>query len=147
MKQPEIFLIFHPAFCGELKLVAQRSLAMNAKLLLVVLWMMLTSYSIDGNAQANQALSNLNATSVNQHLVPSANNVRDLGSAGNGWRYLYLYGRVYINGTLTIHTSGFPNSNFFAGGSAGNTTLTSGSTTGLGRYTLSHLTSGDYNTA
>ena len=94
---------------------------------------LLTAHAEDGRAQANVTLSNLMAnTAVNQHLLPSANNTRDLGSAALGWRYLYLSGRIYLGGTLALHASG--TDNFFAGLYAGNTTLTGSGNTGTGLF-------------
>lgn len=54
-------------------------------------------------AQANTSLSNLtNPTSVNQSLIPSANNSIDLGSSTLGWKSIYLKGSVYIAGDKFI---------------------------------------------
>jgi len=119
---------------------------MKTKLLIVLLGTAFSCYVQRSDAQANTSLSNLVANNgVNQHLLPSANNTRDLGSAAKGWRYLYLSGRIYINGTLTMHATG--SGSLFNGGSAGNTTLTGINSTGVGRFALNNLTSGNNNTA
>lgn len=46
---------------------------------------------IDGNAggKANTALSNLTTTSINQNLIPNADNTQDLGSPTYGWSTFY----------------------------------------------------------
>ena len=41
---------------------------------------------------ASTSLNNLTATSINQALLPSATNIRDLGSASRAWRNLYVTG-------------------------------------------------------
>ncbi len=50
---------------------------------------------------ASTSLNNLTATSINQALLPSATNTRDLGSAARAWRSLYTTG-IYprTGGTL-----------------------------------------------
>jgi trimeric autotransporter adhesin len=99
------------------------------------------------NAQwANKTLSNLTApTAVNESLLPGKTNVKNLGSSSNQWQYLYLYGRIYLNGILAMHAHGADN--FFAGPYAGNTSLTGTRNTGIGVYALYKITSGFSNTA
>ncbi len=62
----------------------------------VLTWVSLTSVT-----GANNALSNLTTTSINQALLPSTTNARDLGSASRAWRTTYTTG-VYprTGGTL-----------------------------------------------
>lgn len=96
------------------------------------------------NAQANTALSNLAATSVNQDLVPATTNARTLGSATKSWKYIRLGSGVYLKNLLTIHSTGI--NGFFAGPSAGNATLTGAYNTGIGTNALVKLTTGTNNT-
>jgi hypothetical protein len=59
-------------------------------------------------AQANTSLSNLvSPTSVNQNLLPSSDNTKDLGSTSSSWKDGYFDGSAYVLTTL------------FAGGSSG----------------------------
>ncbi len=108
--------------------------------------LMLLAFYNNSNAQANNTLSNLTSpTAVNQSLLPGTAHSKNLGNSTNQWQYLYLYGRIYLNGTLTMHAHG--QDNFFAGGYAGNTSFTGIENTGIGKYALYHLTSADDNTA
>jgi hypothetical protein len=66
---------------------------------------------------ANTSLSNLAATSVNQHVLPDANNKRNLGSFNKSWRALYLDSEIYIKDYLFIHNKGVENT--FTGQTAG----------------------------
>jgi trimeric autotransporter adhesin len=97
-------------------------------------------------AQANKALSNLTSpTAVNQSLLPSTAHSKNLGNSTNQWQYLYLYGRIYLNGVLTMHAHG--TNNFFAGGTAGNTSVTGANNTGVGVSALQNISGGSSNTA
>jgi hypothetical protein len=96
--------------------------------------------------QANISLSNLALpTSINQALLPNANNIRDLGSSGARWRFLHLDSAIFFKNTRTVHIRGV--NNFFAGMNAGNITLTGNGNSALGNLALLRLTSGVYNTA
>jgi len=46
--------------------------------------------NIGGGSGANTALSNLITTSINQSLLPSATNLRDLGSSSLNWKDAYM---------------------------------------------------------
>jgi hypothetical protein len=95
---------------------------------------------------ANTTLSNLKSpTAVNQNLLPGTAHSKNLGNSSNQWQYLYLYGRIYLNGVLTMHAHG--TENFFAGPYAGNTSVTGIGNTGTGENALYKLTQGDDNTA
>src|SRR5947208_516711 len=103
---------------------------------------------VDGKtiAQANISLSNLTSpTAVNQSLLPGTTNSKNLGGSSNQWKYFYLYGRIYINGILTMHAHG--TDNFFAGPNVGNTSNTGNSNTGIGSHALFYLSSGYANDA
>lgn len=54
---------------------------------------------------ANTSLSNLTATSVNQSLVPDANNSRNLGSNTIAWEDTWLGGKLYIAGAPWTSTA------------------------------------------
>jgi hypothetical protein len=100
---------------------------MKTKLLSILIWIMLTCYAINSNAQANTQLSNLvSPTKINQNLLPNTDNIRDLGSGTKTWRNLYLWGSVHLGGAT-----------FLAGGS----------NTAVGYYVLSSNTTGFNNTA
>lgn len=95
---------------------------------------------------ANTTLSNLKSpTSINQNLLPGTAHSKNLGNSSNQWQYLYLYGRIYLNGVLAMHAHG--TENFFAGSYAGNTSVTGIGNTGTGENSLYKITSGDNNTA
>ncbi|HEY2727022.1 MAG TPA: tail fiber domain-containing protein, partial [Parafilimonas sp.] len=119
---------------------------MKTKILPVIICTAFTGFTVTSNAQANQSLSNLTSpTAVNQSLLPSTAHSKNLGSSSNQWQYLYLYGRIYINGALTMHAHG--TQNFFAGPYAGNISVTGIDNTGTGEYALTKITSGNDNTA
>src|SRR5690349_3815659 len=66
--------------------------------------MIVLPYSSMLYGQANTTLSNLvSPTSVNQSLLPNADNARELGSATKGWRKLYLDSAIYMVGSKFIH--------------------------------------------
>jgi hypothetical protein len=119
---------------------------MNKKLLLVLTSAVFTGYALNSHAQANQQLSNLTSpTAINVELLPNSNNSRNLGSSTFGWKSLYLTGRFYINGTLTMHAPGAYN--FFIGPGAGNTAVTDSFNTATGANALHSVTNGRHNTA
>ncbi len=107
-------------------------------------------------AGANRNLSNLLATSVNQHLLPAANNSRDLGSNARKWKSVYLYNlrfpdattqstaaKIYIGGTGvsiagTVITNTAPDQTVNLTGS--------GATTITGTYPNFDISSTDNNT-
>lgn len=92
---------------------------MKKKLSSIILLVFITSV-VTYNAQrhANTALSNLvSPTSVNQSLLPSTDNIINLGSVANSWRSVYLDSQIYIKNILAIHSRG--SGNFFAGLNAG----------------------------
>jgi trimeric autotransporter adhesin len=111
--------------------------------LLLVLFINITN---NAYTQANTTLSNLvSPTSVNQSLLPSANNAFTLGSTTRSWRFLYIDSQIYIKDVLAIHSRG--TGNFFTGQSAGNLTLTGSYNTAFGQSALPVLTSGGSNVA
>src|SRR6478735_2972067 len=121
---------------------------MNKKLTLVLAAVIaITSTGLQkANAQANTGLSNLTSpTAVNQHLIPNNNNGRDLGSAANRWRILYLEGSIYLNDTLFLHSKGIKNT--FIGKQAGYSLTTGKYNTAGGYKSLYSITTGNYNTA
>lgn len=94
---------------------------------------------------ANRSLSNLETvTAVNTHLLPSGSGVWALGSAGNGWRDLYLTANAYFQGNRTISVYG---TNNFFGTLAGNPSITGDNNVGIGPYSLSNFVSGNWNTS
>src|SRR3954447_24856695 len=108
---------------------------MKTKLIPVLMSAVFTGYTINSHAQANQQLSNLSSTTaVNHSLQPGTNNAINLGSSTRQWKYLYLHDRIYLNGILTMHTSG--TNNYFNGPDAGNTTLTGNLNTATGIQAL-----------
>ncbi len=118
------------------------------KQLSLILFRIIIVSMFTGNAysQANTNLSNLvSPISINQHLLPNADNVLDLGSATRSWRFVYLDSQVYLKNILAIHARGI--GNFFTGLSAGNNTLTGTYNSGFGQFALSRLTSGIRNSA
>ncbi len=64
-------------------------------------WRVIGSTAVSGG-YANTALSNLTTTSINQSLIPNANNTLDLGTSANGWRSLYAATSVLTAGVDTI---------------------------------------------
>lgn len=58
-------------------------------------WILVAGGGLGG---ANQALSNLLPTAINEHLVPNADNVKDLGASGLAWRELFV--REIASGNL-----------------------------------------------
>jgi hypothetical protein len=106
---------------------------------------MLTIYSINSDAQANQRLSNLvSQTAVNQSLLPNADDTKSLGSNFFEWNDLYIH-QIFLDEVPTIQAPGIDN--YFFGGNAGNASVKGLSNTGTGSYALSRLTDGFSNTA
>jgi len=58
------------------------------------------------SAGANKGLSNLNATSINQSLLPNATGTFDLGSSSLKWRDAYLGSIHFADGTSMTTASG-----------------------------------------
>ncbi len=57
-------------------------------------------------SQANTTLSNLvSPTSVNQNLIPSSNNGKNLGSSSKGWKNGYFTNAIYLYGFKIIDAS------------------------------------------
>jgi hypothetical protein len=119
---------------------------MKTKFLPVLFGIILSCYTINSNAQANQKLSNLTSpTAINQSLLPGVNNTINLGKDSLRWKNVYLGNALYLKGAISIHMPG--TNNFFVGFNAGNTSLTGYNNTGTGLYSLFSLTSGKWNTA
>ncbi len=96
-----------------------------------------------GSGFANTALSNLTTTSINQDLVPNADNSRNLGSSSAGWKDFYMNGSVYLGGQRFLNGFG---DNTFAGRNAG-INNTSYSNAAFGFQALYTNTTGNTNTA
>ena len=95
---------------------------------------------------ANTALSNLaSPIAVNQHLLPDANNKRNLGSFNKSWRSLYLDSEIYLKDYLFIHNRG--DQNTFSGQSAGASLTTGMYNSGFGYQALYYDTAGSCNSA
>lgn len=113
---------------------------------LLSLSMFLFAASQYANSQANQSLSNLVGTSINQSLIPNVSSSRDLGASNLMWRNLRLSSSVYI-GSARFLSNGGVISNTFTGTSSGIKNPTGSANTGHGAYTLSSDTTGNNNTA
>ena len=118
---------------------------MKTKISCVACFLVASIFLQTASAQANQKLSNLSPTAVNQSLLPGTNNSINLGSTSLRWKTLHLENYLYLKGSLTMHRPG--TTNFFAGGNAGNLSITGNTNTGIGQNALNHLTSGGANTA
>lgn len=94
--------------------------------------------------QANQTLNNLTSpTAVNVNLLPTGNNVQNLGSTSKSWKNIYLDGFVYMDNQLFISN---PVSNCtFVGLLAGQSSA-AGNNTGFGFQSLKNNVSGFSNT-
>jgi len=97
-----------------------------------------------GFSAANQTLSNLNATAINQSLIPDLVNLYDLGSAANSWQDIYLNGSIFGGGSRIIKVDAF---NTWVGIGTGTSNTTGLSNTGTGYNALHLNTTGYYNTA
>ncbi len=99
---------------------------MKTKLLSILIWITVTCYAFNSNAQANTQLSNLvSPTKVNQSLLPNNDNTRNLGSATRSWKDVYLDGSLYLAGLRFLSNGGnLFGFNVFIGGSAGLNTTT-----------------------
>lgn len=119
---------------------------MNRKVLPILMSAMLTGYTVNSSAQVNKQLSNLaTPTAVNQNLLPSINNDKNLGSSTRQWKSLYLHDRLYLSGLLTMYSTA--NDNFFIGPGAGTTSTSNFQNTGIGTNALHSVMEGMYNTA
>ena len=63
-----------------------------------------TWVNLSGTAGANNALSNLAATSINADMIPSSSNLRSLGSNTLRWKDLWLSGELRTTGGVTANT-------------------------------------------
>lgn len=102
-------------------------------------------YAPDCFGQANINLSNLGPTSINQNLLPTSNNSRNLGSSGKSWKELFVDGNIYLDDAIFITNRNVIN-NTFIGNSAGNVTI-GNSNTGIGYQSMLFNFAGAYNTA
>jgi len=97
-------------------------------------------------SQANTKLSNLvSPTSVNQSLLPSSSNSKDLGSSSLSWRSFYLKGSWFKGSQRFLANSGIGNT--FLGILSGTKNTTGMYNTAVGDSALLKNTSGLYNTA
>ncbi|MGI8952478.1 MAG: tail fiber domain-containing protein [Chitinophagaceae bacterium] len=102
-----------------------------------------TSYAQNG---ANRRLSNLTTvTKINSSLLPDSTHVRNLGSASNSWKNIYVKGAYYLDGDKFINNSGIGNT--FIGSNAGSSNTTGIYNTTNGANALYNNTTGIYNTA
>jgi hypothetical protein len=62
------------------------------------------STTLPSNTGANTSLSNLTTTSINQNLVPSHSDLRDLGNSSLSWQNLWLSRNLNMN--ISANTSG-----------------------------------------
>ncbi len=112
----------------------------------VLFVLVLTSLSNKLIAQANTQLSNLVAnTAVNQHLLPGADNNRNLGSVGKSWKGIFLDGNLYLDGVSFLSNTNIAGC-VFLGNDAGNSN-TGTNNTGIGNLSLYNNTAGTDNTA
>lgn len=119
---------------------------MNTRNYIISFLLSLVFTCFETKAQVDKSLSNLaSPTAINQSLLPIINNAKDLGSITFSWKDIYLSNHLFMNGKLTIHSSG--SSNFFAGNSSGNTFVTGSNNAGFGNNTLQALTNGNFNAA
>jgi hypothetical protein len=65
--------------------------------------------SMQAFSQANTSLSNLISTSVNQALLPNANNSLNIGSTAKSWKNLYADGKYYLDDNIFIDNNGTRN--------------------------------------
>src|SRR6476661_1574526 len=97
-------------------------------------------------SQANTKLSNLvSPTTVNQSLLPSSSNSKDLGSSSLNWRSFYLKGSWFKGSQRFLANSGIGNT--FLGILSGTKNTTGMYNTAVGDSALLKNTSGLYNTA
>jgi trimeric autotransporter adhesin len=118
---------------------------MKAKNLTIVLSVAILFLSETVSPQANTALSNLVApTAVNQDLLPTPSNARNLGGGSNNWKNIYMGTSYYLKNLRIIHSP--IATNFFVGPNAGTVAVTGTNNSALGESVLSLLTSGSFNT-
>lgn len=98
---------------------------------------------IDPLDDANLALSNLSATSINQSLLPGANNTLDLGSTAKSWKNIYTDESIYVDDNKFISNTG---GSVFTGTNAGSITSTANNA-GFGNQAMFSNTSGAQNVA
>ncbi|HYK43909.1 MAG TPA: tail fiber domain-containing protein, partial [Parafilimonas sp.] len=97
---------------------------------------------------ANQTLSNLTTTSVNAPLQPDSDNVRNLGSASNSWKDIYLDGSVYLGGARFLaYKTGSGANNTAVGSASLNANTTGFNNTATGGTALFLNETGNDNTA
>src|SRR5450631_618911 len=99
-------------------------------------------------AQANTALSNLAATSINQNLLPGTDNSLNLGSATKGWKQLYINNAVFLGGSKFISYGNTLSLGITAVGNNALAANTGGfANTGIGFFSLAANTNGNANAA
>jgi len=82
----------------------------------------LVAYSATGGGGANNTLSNLITTSINQSLLPSATNLHNLGSSSLNWKDIYM--RKIFLGASPVASTGIlnlPNAQYIKWRNSGNT--------------------------
>ncbi|MEO5673329.1 MAG: tail fiber domain-containing protein [Chitinophagales bacterium] len=100
--------------------------------------------AVSNSAGANKALSNLSATSINQSLVPDANNTKDLGSNSLNWRNLYLSGKINQGSATILELTANSSAIGFSALSSNTTGINN---TAAGAHALASNTTGYQNTA
>src|SRR5450631_4002361 len=99
-------------------------------------------------AQANTALSNLAATSINQNLLPGTDNSLNRGSATKGWKQLYINNAVFLGGSKFISYGNTLSLGITAVGNNALAANTGGfANTGIGFFSLAANTNGNANAA
>lgn len=99
---------------------------------------------LNGLDDANNSLSNLAATSINQPMLPISDNFQDDGSLAKSWRDKYADGKVYLDGVVFLDNQGDQNTWV---GNIANTVNTGTSNTVTGDLALHNNTLGSSNTA
>lgn len=107
-----------------------------------------TTISNTGDANAaddvNPSLSNLSPTSINQSLLPDADNVKDVGSLSSSWKDIYFKGSIYKGGAKVLNVTGTSTA---IGVNAMYTNLSAVENTAVGYYALYSNSSGHGNIA
>lgn len=123
---------------------------MKTNIFTLIFFVLVVYYSHAQNA--NQTLSNLKSpTAINQDLLPSANNIRSLGSSPLKWQSLYVNNLIVtndanINGVTVGRGNANNNTNIVLGDSGLYNNTTGTYNTAIGKLTLFYNTTGFKNT-
>jgi hypothetical protein len=105
-------------------IIHYKKIAMKTKLLFIV-WIALTCYVVNTNAQANRQLSNLIApTAVNVNLLPGGTTgTKNFGSDTKRWQDGHFDGTIYCHGqsnnTYGVYSTGVTSGVYGSGNSYG----------------------------